>query len=107
MNFSFANFENLEPGEKIIVVDASGQPRGVIMSYDTYSDLRRASRQPADKKELNPDNSADLNLTSDQVLANINDEIAQWKTDHDNPIELEDNLLANAADNVYLESIDE
>jgi PHD/YefM family antitoxin component YafN of YafNO toxin-antitoxin module len=100
--------------EKLIVINEAGEPQVVLMSYSAYKKLLKT---PVAQSQIQPKHTKQL--TSDEILDKINQEIAQWKTqENQNPIALENDLLIqkNSADSavsnieqdrVYLEVIDE
>ena len=100
--------------DKLIIVNEAGEPQIVLMSYQAYQKLLK---KPADRSVAQAMQSKQL--TSDEILDKINQEIAQWKSQENlNPIALEKDLLIqkNNADNTvsileqdrfYLETIDD
>ncbi|HBH46530.1 MAG: hypothetical protein A2445_04230 [Candidatus Jacksonbacteria bacterium RIFOXYC2_FULL_44_29] len=124
----------LEDGEKIIIVDQEGAPQSVLMTYGAYQKLRRKSGDDSSPENINQLETrgsaiaqAPQNLTSDELLAKINFDIAQWNLAETNP-ELDNSFLltnncqdskhgeadfdldkeaTNEEDNFYLETIEE
>jgi hypothetical protein len=91
---------------KIFVVNESGDPLYVIIPFRTYAHFRYARRSESFQKQNN--------LTNEQILDKINQELAQWH-ERQNPTEMEESLFGQLHPNIqdeeqdqlYLETIDE
>lgn len=66
--------------EKLIIVNNNGEPQVVLMPYEIYQNC--CDNQKNNKIQNN-------NLTSDELLDRINQNIAQWKEQQNNPTDLE------------------
>jgi len=69
-----------ETREKLIIVNNNGEPQVVLMSYEIYQSY--CDNQKNNRVQNN-------NLTSDELLDRINQNIAQWKEQQNNPTDLE------------------
>lgn len=74
--------------EKIIIVNNNGEPQLVLMPYQIYQNC--CDGQQNHKTPTVLDSSPQLTgLTSDELLDRINQNIAQWKEQQNNPTDLE------------------
>lgn len=92
---------------KIFVVNESGEPLYVIIPFGTYAHFKYAGRsEPISQKQVN--------LTSEQILDKINQELAQWY-ERQNPTDMDESYFGQLhphneeeeQDQLYLETIDE
>lgn len=92
---------------KIFVVNESGEPLYVIIPFGTYARFKYAGRSESLSQKPN-------NLTSEQKLDKINQELAQWY-ERQNPTEMDESYFGQMQahneeeeqDQLYLETIDE
>lgn len=83
--------------EKLIIVNNNGEPQVVLMSYEIYQSY--CDNQKNNRVQNN-------NLTSDELLDRINQNIAQWKEQQNNPTDLEKDYFVKEEIENYNDIVD-
>ncbi|MFH1712736.1 MAG: hypothetical protein ABH896_00920 [Candidatus Jacksonbacteria bacterium] len=86
-----------ETREKLIIVNNNGEPQVVLMSYEIYQSY--CDNQKNNRVQNN-------NLTSDELLDRINQNIAQWKEQQNNPTDLEKDYFVKEEIENYNDIVD-